>query len=41
MEEAIVNGPTGGELIPGDDCSFLVKVARPGLSLVEYDTGPA
>jgi quercetin dioxygenase-like cupin family protein len=40
MDEAVVNGPGEGELLPGDDRSFLVKVARPELSLIEYDTGP-
>ncbi|HXV96163.1 MAG TPA: cupin domain-containing protein [Gaiellaceae bacterium] len=35
-----MNGPGEGELLPGDDRTFLVKVARPELSLIEYDTGP-
>jgi quercetin dioxygenase-like cupin family protein len=41
VDQAIVNGPGEGELLPGDDRSFLVKVARQELSLIEYDTGPA
>jgi len=40
MDEAIVNGPGEGELLRGDDRTFLVKAARPELSLIEYDAGP-
>ncbi len=39
MDEAIVNGPGEGELLRGKERTFLVKVARPELSLVEYDAG--
>jgi len=41
MDEAIVNGPGEGELLGGKDRAFLVKVARPELSLIEYDAGPS
>lgn len=40
MDEAIVNGPGGGERLESEDCVYLVKVARPEISLIEYDTGP-
>jgi len=40
MDEAIVNGPGEGELLRGRDRTFLIKVDRPELSLIEYDIGP-
>jgi mannose-6-phosphate isomerase-like protein (cupin superfamily) len=40
MGEAIVNGPGEGELLLGEDRTFLIKAARPELSLIEYDAGP-
>jgi quercetin dioxygenase-like cupin family protein len=40
MDEAIVNGPGEGERLEGEDRVFLVKAARPEVSLVEYDAGP-
>jgi mannose-6-phosphate isomerase-like protein (cupin superfamily) len=40
MDEAIVSGPGEGELLRGRNRTFLVKVARPELSLIEYDAGP-
>ncbi len=40
MDEAIVNGPGEGELLRGKDRTFLIKVAHPELSLIEYDAGP-
>jgi quercetin dioxygenase-like cupin family protein len=40
MEKAIVNGPGEGELLLGEDRTFLIKAARPELSLIEYDAGP-
>jgi mannose-6-phosphate isomerase-like protein (cupin superfamily) len=40
MDKAIVNGPGEGELLRGKERTFLVKVARPELSLIEYDAGP-
>jgi mannose-6-phosphate isomerase-like protein (cupin superfamily) len=39
MDEAIVNGPGEGELLRGRDRTFLIKVDRPELSLIEYDIG--
>jgi mannose-6-phosphate isomerase-like protein (cupin superfamily) len=39
MEKAIVNGPGEGELLRGRNRTFLIKVARPELSLIEYDAG--
>jgi mannose-6-phosphate isomerase-like protein (cupin superfamily) len=39
MEEAIVNGPGEGELLRGRNRTFLIKVARPELSLIEYEAG--
>jgi quercetin dioxygenase-like cupin family protein len=41
METAIVMGPGEGERLEGEDRVYLVKVARPELSLVEYHTGPS
>lgn len=41
MDEAIVNGPGEGEQLESEDRFYLVKVARPELSLIEYDTGPS
>jgi quercetin dioxygenase-like cupin family protein len=41
MDKAIVNGPGEGELLSGEDRTFLVKAARPELSLIEYDAGPS
>jgi quercetin dioxygenase-like cupin family protein len=38
--EAIVNGPGEGEQLEGKNSLYVVKVARPELSLIEYDTGP-
>ncbi len=38
--EAIVSGPGEGERLESEDRVYLVKVARPELSLIEYDTGP-
>lgn len=40
MDEAIVSGPGEGERLESEDRVYLVKVARPELSLIEYDTGP-
>jgi mannose-6-phosphate isomerase-like protein (cupin superfamily) len=40
MGEAIVNGPGEGELLRGRNRTFLIKAARPELSLIEYDAGP-
>lgn len=40
MDEAIVNGPGGGERLESEDRVYLVRVARPEISLIEYDTGP-
>jgi quercetin dioxygenase-like cupin family protein len=40
MDEAIVNGPGEGERLEGKDSVYRVKVTRPELSLIEYDTGP-
>jgi quercetin dioxygenase-like cupin family protein len=40
MDEAIVNGPGEGELLRGRERTFLIKVDRPELSLIEYDIGP-
>lgn len=40
MEEAIIIGPGEGERLESEDRVYLVKVARPELSLFEYDTGP-
>jgi quercetin dioxygenase-like cupin family protein len=34
-----VNGPGQGELLQGRNRTFLIKVARPELSLIEYDAG--
>jgi hypothetical protein len=39
VDEAIVNGPGEGELLRGRNRTFLVKVDRPELSLIEYDAG--
>jgi mannose-6-phosphate isomerase-like protein (cupin superfamily) len=39
-EEAVVHGPDEGELLQSDDRSYLIKVARPELSLIEYEAGP-
>jgi quercetin dioxygenase-like cupin family protein len=41
METAIVNAPCEGERLEGQDSVYHVKVARPELSLIEYDTGPS
>ena len=41
MDEAIVSGPGEGERLEIEDRVYLVKVARPELSLIEYDTGPS
>src|SRR5262245_44274429 len=38
--QAIVSGPGEGERLESEDRVYLVKVARPELSLIEYDTGP-
>ena len=40
MDQAIVNGPDEGELLQSDDRSYLIKVARPELSFIEYEAGP-
>jgi quercetin dioxygenase-like cupin family protein len=40
METAIISGPGEGERLESEDRVYLVKVARPELSLIEYDTGP-
>ena len=40
METAIVNGPGEGERLEGRDAVYVVKVTRPELSLIEYETGP-
>jgi quercetin dioxygenase-like cupin family protein len=40
METAIVNGPREGERLEGRDAVYVVKVTRPELSLIEYETGP-
>ena len=39
-DEPIVSGPGEGERLEGKDSVYHVKVARPELSLIEYDTGP-
>lgn len=39
MEKAIVNGPGEGELLRGRNRTFLIKVALPELSLIEYEAG--
>jgi mannose-6-phosphate isomerase-like protein (cupin superfamily) len=39
MEKAIVNGPGEGELLRGRNRTFLIRVARPELSLIEYAAG--
>jgi quercetin dioxygenase-like cupin family protein len=41
MDEAIVNGPGEGERLGGKNAVYVVKVARPEFSLLEYDSGPA
>jgi quercetin dioxygenase-like cupin family protein len=41
MESAIINGPGEGERLEGKDSVYHVKVARPEISLIEYDTGPS
>ena len=38
--QAIISGPGEGERLESEDRVYLVKVARPELSLIEYDTGP-
>jgi mannose-6-phosphate isomerase-like protein (cupin superfamily) len=38
--QAIICGPGEGERLESEDRVYLVKVARPELSLIEYDTGP-
>ncbi|HJU47211.1 MAG TPA: cupin domain-containing protein, partial [Gaiellaceae bacterium] len=38
--EAIICGPGEGERLTNEDRVYLVKVARPELCLIEYDTGP-
>jgi quercetin dioxygenase-like cupin family protein len=40
MERAIVNGPGAGERLEGREAVYVVKVTRPELSLIEYETGP-
>ena len=40
METAIIIGPGEGERLESENRVYLVKVARPELSLIEYDTGP-
>jgi quercetin dioxygenase-like cupin family protein len=40
LEPAIIIGPGEGERLESEDRVYLVKVARPELSLIEYDTGP-
>jgi mannose-6-phosphate isomerase-like protein (cupin superfamily) len=39
MDKAIVSGPGEGERLESEDRVYLVKVALPELSLLEYDTG--
>jgi mannose-6-phosphate isomerase-like protein (cupin superfamily) len=41
MDKAIVNGPGEGERLEGKDAVYHVKVTRPELSLIEYETGPS
>jgi mannose-6-phosphate isomerase-like protein (cupin superfamily) len=38
--QAIIHGPGEGERLESEDRIYFVKIARPELSLVEYDTGP-
>ena len=38
--QAIISGPGEGERLESEDRVYLVKVARPELCLIEYDTGP-
>jgi mannose-6-phosphate isomerase-like protein (cupin superfamily) len=38
--QAIICGPGEGERLESEDRVYLVKIARPELSLIEYDTGP-
>ena len=38
--QAIICGPGEGERLESEDRVYLVKVARPELCLIEYDTGP-
>ena len=40
MDKAVVNGPDEGELLRSADRTYLIKVARPELSLIEYEAGP-
>jgi len=40
ISQAIIVGPGEGERLESEDRVYLVKVARPELSLIEYDTGP-
>jgi quercetin dioxygenase-like cupin family protein len=40
MDEATVSGPGEGERLEGKNSLYVVKVTRPELSLIEYDTGP-
>jgi quercetin dioxygenase-like cupin family protein len=40
MSQAIICGPGEGERLESEDRVYLVKVARPEISLIEYDTGP-
>jgi quercetin dioxygenase-like cupin family protein len=40
MDEAIVSGPGEGELLRSRDRTYLIKVERPELCLIEYDAGP-
>ena len=40
MDKAVVNGPDDGELLRSADRTYLIKVARPELSLIEYEAGP-
>ena len=40
ISQAIICGPGEGERLESEDRVYLVKVARPEISLIEYDTGP-
>jgi quercetin dioxygenase-like cupin family protein len=40
ISQAIIYGPGEGERLESEDRVYLVKVARPEISLIEYDTGP-